>query len=286
MHRRQLLLLRFLLAASDLILLNMCLFVGFYLSNKYGNHINLSIYYNSILPVSIIWILSTGLFKLYDEYTIYTLKDICRSSWRSILFHAMAFPFFIFFEYSDFPRYFLFAFYALVTGGFVLSRIIAMRLESLMMFNFEDREANILAIASKGGHWIELLRLMPLFEADKVTFISNTANLEDTVKGHKFHIVPDANKDDKLDLIKCSMSVFWYVLISRPEVIITTGAAPGLLGILMGRIFGVKTIWVDSIANVEKLSLSGNIALRIADRVYTQWEHLSSPKVIFSGNVL
>jgi UDP-N-acetylglucosamine:LPS N-acetylglucosamine transferase len=69
-------------------------------------------------------------------------------------------------------------------------------------------------------------------------------------------------------------------------VIVTTGAAPGLFGIFIGKVLGVKTIWIDSIANVEKLSLSGKIASRMADRVYTQWEHLATPKIIYAGNIL
>ena len=80
--------------------------------------------------------------------------------------------------------------------------------------------------------------------------------------------------------------VFVRVAVLRPGVIITTGAAPGLMGIIIGRIFGAKTIWIDSIANVEKLSLSGRIAVKIADRVYTQWSHLSTNRVVYSGNLL
>ncbi|RYZ98901.1 MAG: oligosaccharide biosynthesis protein Alg14 [Sphingobacteriaceae bacterium] len=127
---------------------------------------------------------------------------------------------------------------------------------------------------------------MPLFKANDVSFISTKASLENTVEGHKYYAVPDANRNNKFNLIRCCLSIGWFVLSSRPEIIITTGAAPGLFGIFVGKILGIKTVWIDSMANVEKLSLSGNIALKIADRVYTQWEHLSTPKVVFAGNIL
>lgn len=144
----------------------------------------------------------------------------------------------------------------------------------------------ILAIASIGGHWIQLLRLMPLFKEHEVTFISTKANLKHMVSGHKFITIPDANRKKGLDLFRCICSVTWSVLSIRPRVVISTGAAPGLIGILIGKVLGAKTIWIDSIANAEKLSMSGEIAVRIADRVYTQWEHLANPKVIFSGSIL
>lgn len=144
----------------------------------------------------------------------------------------------------------------------------------------------ILAIASCGGHWIQLLRLMPLLKDYSTTFISTKVNLGCTVDGYRVYTVPDANKNDKINLFKCTIAIVWFVLLVRPRVIITTGAAPGLIGIFVGKIFGAKTIWIDSIANVEKLSLSGNLALKFADRVYTQWAHLATSKVIFNGSVL
>ena len=149
------------------------------------------------------------------------------------------------------------------------------------------KNKKILAIASIGGHWIQLLRLMPAFKGQDVTFISTMSSFADTVTDHKFYTVPDANRRNKFDLLKCALAISWIVFFKiRPRVIITTGAAPGLIGLAAGKIIGAKTIWVDSIANVDKLSMSGNIALKIADRVYTQWEHLATPNVIYSGNVL
>ncbi|RFZ95820.1 oligosaccharide biosynthesis protein Alg14 [Mucilaginibacter conchicola] len=155
-----------------------------------------------------------------------------------------------------------------------------------MQIDPAERSATVLAIASIGGHWVELQRLSPLFKEHDVTYISNTRNMDTKVKGSKHYYVPDANKDRKLDLIKCFFAVLRRVILLKPRVVITTGAAPGLMGIVVGKILGAKTIWIDSIANVEKLSLSGRIALKVADRVYTQWEHLSNDKIVYSGNLL
>ncbi|OOQ57089.1 glycosyltransferase family protein [Mucilaginibacter pedocola] len=144
----------------------------------------------------------------------------------------------------------------------------------------------VLAVASIGGHWIQLLRLMPLFKEHDVTFMSTNPSLQDTVKEYKFYHVPDSNRRDKVALMKSTLSVSWLVFKIWPRVIITTGAAPGLIAIFAGKLIGAKTIWIDSIANVDRLSMSGKMALKIADRVYTQWEHLQTEQVIYSGNIL
>ena len=36
-----------------------------------------------------------------------------------------------------------------------------------------------------------------------------------------------------------------------------------------------RTIWIDSIANTERMSLSGRMARPVADAWLVQWEHLS-----------
>ena len=65
----------------------------------------------------------------------------------------------------------------------------------------------------------------------------------------------------------------------KPDVVITTGAFPALICLAMAKyLFRARTIWVDSIANCEKLSTSGLHARHVADVWLTQWEHLSGPK--------
>lgn len=144
----------------------------------------------------------------------------------------------------------------------------------------------ILAIASAGGHWIQLLRLMPAFEGKEVIFMSTHNSFSETVKGHDFFVVPDASRWNKLRLIYMGFVMVRLVVRIKPDLIVTTGAAPGLMGILAGKIVGARAIWIDSIANVEKISLSGRIALLFADRTYTQWPNLATNRIYFNGNVI
>lgn len=144
----------------------------------------------------------------------------------------------------------------------------------------------VVAIASAGGHWIQLLRLKPAYETQSLIFISTDARFAEMVKGYPFYTVPDANRWNKLQVLKMAVQVFKIIRREKPDVVISTGAAPGLLGILAGRSVGAKTVWIDSIANVEQLSLSGKLASRIASRTYTQWPNLATAAIHFNGNVL
>ena len=97
------------------------------------------------------------------------------------------------------------------------------------------------------------------------------------VPGSDIFVVTDANRDRPLKLILAAVEMLFRVLRVRPDVVISTGAAPGLFGIIFGRLVGARTIWVDSIANAEAISLSGRIASRFAHVILTQWPHLAQP---------
>ncbi len=144
----------------------------------------------------------------------------------------------------------------------------------------------ILAVASGGGHWKQLLLLGDLFKGKDVCFVTTVHGLPQESGKKKYHIVHDSNKNDVLGLIKTLKEVAFIILKERPDLLITTGAAPGLLSILCARVIGSKTIWIDSIANAEKLSLGGRFSKIIAHHVFTQWEHLADKKVMYVGSLL
>jgi len=137
-----------------------------------------------------------------------------------------------------------------------------------------NRRKKLLAVASGGGHWVQLLRLRPAFDGTDVEFISTNAAYATDVSS-PLHVVTDANMWNKLALLRMFAEVAWVLLKVRPEVVVTTGAAPGFAAIFFGRLLGAKTVWIDSIANSEELSNSGKKAHRWASAWVTQWSHLS-----------
>ncbi|MCA8965228.1 MAG: UDP-N-acetylglucosamine--LPS N-acetylglucosamine transferase [Planctomycetes bacterium] len=149
------------------------------------------------------------------------------------------------------------------------------------------RPPRVLALSSGGGHWIELLRLRPAFAGAELHFASVNEDYRADVADARFHRIPDATRWNKLALLRLLWRLLWLLLRVRPDVIVTTGAAPGYLAIRLGRLLRARTIWLDSIANVDELSLSGRMAGKHADLWLTQWEHLATPEgPQFQGAVL
>jgi hypothetical protein len=145
------------------------------------------------------------------------------------------------------------------------------------MQNRRSRRIRVLAVASGGGHWIELGRLSLAFDGCDVAFVS-TLDARRLVAGHRFYRVPDASRWGKTAVIRMALAVLWIILKERPDVVISTGAAPGYVALRLSGLLGARTIWIDSIASIDELSLSGRMAGRHADLWLTQWPHLAKPE--------
>ncbi len=120
-----------------------------------------------------------------------------------------------------------------------------------------------------------MLRLRPALESSDVSYACVLKSYASDVPGQKYFTFPDATRWDRLRLVWMVLRVAFILFRVRPDVVISTGAAPGYVAVRLGKFLGARTIWLDSIANVEKLSLSGEKIGRHADLWLSQWEHLS-----------
>ena len=144
----------------------------------------------------------------------------------------------------------------------------------------------VVAVASGGGHWVQLQRLRPAFDRVDVTYITTRSDLRADVPDRPFRLVPEANRWQKWNLIRCAVAMSRALAVERPDIVVTTGAAPGYIAIRLGKLLGARTIWIDSVANADELSMSGRRALKRADVYITQWEHLAkSDGPLYYGSV-
>jgi UDP-N-acetylglucosamine:LPS N-acetylglucosamine transferase len=139
------------------------------------------------------------------------------------------------------------------------------------------RRTRILAISSGGGHWVQLCRVAPAFAGQDLHFATVSPAYASDVRDYPLHVVPDATRWNRGALLRLAWSVLRLLVRLRPDVVFTTGAAPGALALVIGRLLGAKTIWLDSIANVDALSGSGRLVRRFAGLWLTQWPHLAAP---------
>jgi hypothetical protein len=145
----------------------------------------------------------------------------------------------------------------------------------------------LLAVASAGGHFNQLMLLRPGFEGHQVLYLTTLPGLAEAEGALPSARIPDCNANTPLRALACFAVTGWQVLRHRPHAVVTTGALPGVIALALGRLVGARTLWIDSIANAEELSASGRLARRIAHHTLSQWPAVAAAEGVgYEGAVL
>lgn len=133
--------------------------------------------------------------------------------------------------------------------------------------------------ASAGGHMTQLLKLAPCW-ADQDSFFVTTLDLVAApLRPHgPVYVIGECNRERPWRILGVLWRAFRVVWRERPDVVLTTGSLPLALVCLAAKLRGAKVIWIDSVTNVARLSMSGRFVRPFADLCLTQWPHLASAR--------
>jgi UDP-N-acetylglucosamine:LPS N-acetylglucosamine transferase len=153
----------------------------------------------------------------------------------------------------------------------------------------ETRKLKICLAASAGGHTSQLLKIKECYESYQTFYVTTTSVVAQQL--HKFgkvYVVGESNRQNLLRVIFVLIRCLKIILNERPNVVISTGAAVGCIMCFLSWIFSAKIIWIDSIANVDKLSLSGRMVRCIADLFLVQWPEVVEKykNVEYAGTII
>ena len=133
--------------------------------------------------------------------------------------------------------------------------------------------------ASAGGHLNQLLNLLEASSQwpQRPSFcITTLQQLAEKLEDHgPTYVIGECNRLHPFKTVIIFFRSLKIVYKERPDVVITTGSLPLALVCLSAKLFGAKVVWIDSIANVDKLSMSGAMVRYFADLFITQWPELT-----------
>ncbi len=147
----------------------------------------------------------------------------------------------------------------------------------------------ICLVASAGGHISQLLKLAQSWNEYETFCVTTTEVVRDELgKFGRIYVVGECNRQHPGRVVKVLLRCIGIVFKERPDVVISTGAAAGCMLCLLGKLLGAKVIWIDSITNVERISLSGRMVRHVADLFLVQWPELVNryKKVEFVGSLI
>ncbi len=130
--------------------------------------------------------------------------------------------------------------------------------------------------ASGGGHLTQLMKLEEAWRQYDKFYVTTTQEVREELERHgKVYVVGECNREMPLRTLWVLVSCIRIALKERPDVVISTGAAPACLFCIVARILGARIVWVDSIANIHDISMSGRIIKPLADMMLVQWPEVA-----------
>ena len=147
----------------------------------------------------------------------------------------------------------------------------------------------LLLVCSSGGHFRELHLLdnfWKKYERVWVTFDKQDTqgSLNDEKCYYAFH---PTNRNIK-NLIRNFFLAIKILRNEKPDVIVSTGAGVAIPFFYLGKVFGSKTVYIESIARINSASLTGKVIAPVCDLVVVQWKETQKffKKAVYGGTVV
>ena len=156
----------------------------------------------------------------------------------------------------------------------------------------KKKNKKVMFISSTGGHFYEMSQLKPLINMFDYYIVTEKTSDKMYLKEkhpNKVSYLVYGTKDHMLTypfklLYNCFKSLFIYIKV-RPTAIITTGAHTAGPMCCIGKIFGSKIIFIESMANISTKTITGKLIYKFADLFIVQWESMLElyPKAKYGG---
>ena len=151
-----------------------------------------------------------------------------------------------------------------------------------------EKKLKVCLVGSSGGHLTHLYMLKPFWEKHErfwVTFDKEDAR--SLLEGEEmYHIYYPSNRSIKALIINT-----WRALKilpkEKPDLIISSGAAPAIPFFWIGKLMGAKTIYIEVFDRIYDSTIAGKLCYPVADKFIVEWEEMKKvyPNAVNLGSI-
>lgn len=143
-------------------------------------------------------------------------------------------------------------------------------------------------VGSSGGHLTHLYMLKPFWEKEErfwVTFDKDDA--KSLLTNEKMYPCYYPTNRSIKGLIINTWLAFKIIRKERPNLMISSGAAVAVPFFYIGKLFGVKNIYIEVFDRIDHPTLTGKMVYPVADKFIVQWDEMKKvyPKSINLGSI-
>ncbi|MEA5473896.1 UDP-N-acetylglucosamine--LPS N-acetylglucosamine transferase [Synechococcus sp. CCY9201] len=135
----------------------------------------------------------------------------------------------------------------------------------------------LLLVCSSGGHFKGLFQLEPFWRRHQRTWVSfDTATTRQALDGEQVSWAYSPTNRNLPNLLRNALLAWTVLRQQRPDLILSTGAGVAVPFLILGKLLGHQTVFVESITRIETLSLSARLVLPFLDVLYVHWPQLQA----------
>ena len=160
------------------------------------------------------------------------------------------------------------------------------RIAAVLQDYASDSHDYICLVTPSGGHLAEIRALRPIYADRAHFFVINVPIVEPADMIGCTEYISLSQRDLKFFVNMWEAAKLFRKY--RPKAILTTGGGFSVAFALVGKLFGVRTIYIETVGKVTVPTVTGRIMYFIADRFFYQWQHVAGhfPRGEYIGVVL
>ncbi|NJL84319.1 MAG: UDP-N-acetylglucosamine--LPS N-acetylglucosamine transferase [Chloroflexaceae bacterium] len=146
----------------------------------------------------------------------------------------------------------------------------------------------LLLVCNPGGHFATMMGLKRFWQSHHRQWVTYRKYDTEQLPGTEtVHWVMMQEARMVLRAFLNFWRALWILLQVRPDAVISTGASLAVPFIVAAKLFGIHTVFIESISRSQQLSLSGRMVYNLADEFYVQWPDCLEryPKAQYRGIV-
>lgn len=146
---------------------------------------------------------------------------------------------------------------------------------------------DVLIATSVGGHLTEILPIAKCLETRGHRIVWAVNDHSPVLpKGVAAHRITHGERD--LGVLRNCLELASIIDRERPDVLLSAGASPAVSAALVARAVGLPVVYVEPSSSVTRLTLTGRLMRRLANRFFVQWPGLLdlAPEATYAGGLL
>lgn len=122
---------------------------------------------------------------------------------------------------------------------------------------------------------VQAKQLAPVYEKYDHFFFTFSGGVADEMKKtERVRSIPNIVRRNPISWIVGAVLSGYAVLVERPDVVISTGAGIVVYFCVFAKLLGAKLIFIESMARVERPTLTGRLLYPFSDLFIVQWPDL------------